>query len=139
MKLSVLYDPQCGFCVKCRWWLLEQPKFVPMDFHPAGTRETARLFPELHTTGKPEELIVVDSEGGVYRGTDAWLMCLWALEEYREWADRLAAPALKPFARAAFGMVSAGRKKISSWFRMAPEEELVEGLRHGEPPRCATP
>jgi predicted DCC family thiol-disulfide oxidoreductase YuxK len=135
-KLTVLYDADCGFCVHCRWWLIHQPKFVEMDFCPAGSPEAQRLFPELFCPGKVEELIVVDDEGGVYRGTQAWLMCLWALAEYREYADWLSNPALLPLARGAFAMLSSSRKKISGWLGMPPEG-AIEELRRAEPPRCA--
>lgn len=136
-KLTVLYDATCGFCVRCRWWLVNQPKFVEMDFLPAGSVEALQLFPELCSPGAAEELVVVDDDRGVYRGTHAWLMCLWALVEYREYADWLSHPALLPFARGAFAMVSASRKKISRWLGMPSEEEMMEELRKAEPPRCA--
>src|SRR5688572_30039373 len=104
-KLTVLYDAECGFCVRCRWWLLNQPRFVDMEFLPAGGPDARRRYPELTTSGAVEELIVVDDEGGVYRGAHAWLMCLWALMEYREWSGWLASPALLPLARGAFALV----------------------------------
>ena len=130
-KLMILYDAKCGFCVKCRWWLMNQPKYVEMEFLPSGGPDTLLRFPELHATGMAEELVVVSDEGGVYRGADAWLMCLWALEEYREWAEDLAEPALKPFARGAFALVSAGRRKLSALFGLQPED-----LAQADPPRC---
>jgi predicted DCC family thiol-disulfide oxidoreductase YuxK len=136
-KLTVLYDAQCGFCVKCRWWLVEQPKYVEMEFLPCGMAEAARRFPGVVKPGEVEELIVVSDEGGVYRGTRAWIMCLYALKEYREWALRLSHPALRPLARGAFALVSASRKKLSSWLHLAPEAEIVQELRKADPPRCA--
>jgi predicted DCC family thiol-disulfide oxidoreductase YuxK len=136
-KLTVLYDAECGFCVRCRWWLIHQPKYVEMNFCPAGSPEARERFPELWTPGPVEELVVVDDEGGVYRGTQAWLMCLWALVEYREYADWLSHPALMPLARGAFATVSASRKNISALLGMPPEEEILEEFRRAEPPRCA--
>jgi predicted DCC family thiol-disulfide oxidoreductase YuxK len=136
-RLTVLYDAACGFCVRCRWWLIHQPKFVEMDFCPAGGTEALERFPELSSPGAVEELTVVDDEGGVYRGAHAWLLCLWALVEYRETAEWLSHPALLPLARGAFAMISSNRKKISSWLGMTPEEGMIEELREAEPPRCA--
>ena len=134
--LTVLYDAECGFCVKCRWWLVNQPRFVEMEFLPAGGTDARRRFPELFTPGKAEELVVVTDEGGVYRGAAAWLMCLWALEEYREWAERLATPLLMPLARGAFSLISASRKNLSTWFGLAPEDVVVQELERASPPRC---
>ena len=136
-RLTVLYDAACGFCVRCRWWLIHQPKYVEIDFCPAGSPEALERFPELSGAGTVEELIVVDDEGGVYRGAHAWILCLWALVEHREAAEWLSHPALLPLARGAFAMVSSNRKKISSWLGMPPEEEMIQELRQAEPPRCA--
>lgn len=139
-KLTVLYDAQCGFCVKCRWWLAAQPKYVEMEFLPCGGPDVAARYPELLRPGETEELIVVSDEGGVYRGTRAWILCLWALQEYREWGLRLSNPALMPFARGAFALVSASRKKLSSWLHFAPEAgmaDLAEEFRKADPPKCA--
>lgn len=133
-KLTVLYDPTCGFCVKCRWWLQLQPKFVELELLPSGGPDARARYPEL--TGSKEELLAIDELGGVYRGTAAWLMCLWALEEYREWAERLSSPVLMPLARGAFAVLSGSREKISRWFGLASEEQLVEQFRRAEPPRC---
>ncbi|HEV3027083.1 MAG TPA: DCC1-like thiol-disulfide oxidoreductase family protein, partial [Planctomycetota bacterium] len=78
-RLTVLYDATCGFCIRCEGWLIRQPAFVELEFCAAGSREAARRFPELLASGTPEELTVIDDEGGIYRGARAWLMCLWAL------------------------------------------------------------
>ena len=137
--LTVLYDATCGFCVRCRWWLIHQPKYVEMDFCASGSPEALERFPELSSPGTVDELTVVDDEGGVYRGTQAWLMCLWALVEYREYADWLSNPALMPLARGVFAMVSSNRKKISGLLGLQPELELLDEIRRAEPPRCAGP
>ena len=140
-KLTVLYDAECGFCIRCRWWLIHQPKFVEMDFLPAGSPEAEARFPGLSAPGTVDELLVVDDEGGVYRGAHAWLMCLWALVEYREWSGRLSSPGLLPLARGAFAMVSSNRKTLSWLLGLSPEreDELVDEIRKAEPPRCAGP
>ena len=58
---------------------------------------------------------MVSDEGHIYRDSSAWIMCLYALEDYREWSLRLASPALRPFARQAFAFVSKHRSSISQW------------------------
>ena len=136
-KLTVLYDARGGFCVMCRWCIKIQPMYVEIVMLPAGGPDALGRYPELNAPGFKEELIAIDDEGGVYRGTSAWLMCLWALEDYREWAERLSTPLLRPLARGAFAVLSAGRKKISKWFSL-PEEELAEELTRADPPRCET-
>ena len=86
-QLTVLYDPTCGFCVRSRQWLDKQPKLIAMRFLPQGSSKQQTLYPNLqHLTdeqGRPEELIVIDDQGKVYRDDKAWVMCFYALHHYR--------------------------------------------------------
>ena len=81
--------------------------------------------------------MVVSDEGAVYRNDSAWIMCLFALEEYRDWANRLAHPLLRPFARQAFALLSRERSRISRWLSLASEVEIAETLRQINAPACA--
>lgn len=111
-RLTVLYDASCGFCVRCCDWLRRQPQLVPLVFVPARSVEARSLFPELRP-GEADELVVVNAGGGVYRGERAFIMCLYALREYRAWSYRFAEPALRPLARRAFDWLSHNRKDLS--------------------------
>ena len=115
---------------------MRQTAFLNMTFVPAGSERAARLFPELARAGWSDELVVIDDDGGVYRDGDAWIMCLYALQEYREWSLRLAGPALRPLARRAFTLLSGRRSQISRWLRLASEAEIAETLRHVDAPAC---
>ena len=132
-RLTVLYDKNCGLCRRCRWWLAAEPAYVELDFLAAQSPDVVRRFPGLEPEGKPEELIVVSDDGGVYRGPEAFIMCLWALENYREWSEVLARPALMPLARHAFGLLSENRRSITKWLGWGGTDELAEALRK-EPP-----
>ena len=81
--------------------------------------------------------MVVSDEGGVYREGSAWIMCLFALEEYRDWANRLAHPLLRPLARQAFVLLSRERSRISRWLSLASEVEIAETLGQVNAPACA--
>ena len=76
--LTVLYDPTCGFCVRCRQWLDKQPKLVAMRFIPQGSSKQQTHYPDLQYVtddkGRPEELIVIDDKGKVYRDDKAWVI-----------------------------------------------------------------
>ena len=132
-KLHVIYDSQCGFCTKCRWWLARQPQYVALEFWPKGSAPTRRKFPHLGEVAGYDDLVVVGSDGRVWKGPDAFIICLWALMEYREWALRLANPALKPLARAAFGMLSGSRRTISGWLGLKTDAEVAEALSTQDP------
>jgi predicted DCC family thiol-disulfide oxidoreductase YuxK len=137
-KLYVLYDSRCGLCTWAKQWLMRQPSSIHLTFIPAGSRLAGQLFPGLDRPGEcPEELVVVSDDGGVYREGSAWIMCLFALEEYRDWANRLAHPLLRPLARQAFALLSRERSRISRWLSLASEVEIAETLRHVNAPACA--
>lgn len=116
--LTVLYDPDCPLCVRCWKWFDAQPKLLPVSFVPQGTTEAGDRFPDLHVgpNQSVEELIVVSRDGKVYRNDSAWIMCLYALREYRALAFRLSRPALRPLARRAYHVVSHNRRWLSRWF-----------------------
>jgi predicted DCC family thiol-disulfide oxidoreductase YuxK len=138
--LYVLYDSRCGLCSWARRWLLRQPQLIGLRFIPAGSPLAARLFPGLgRPDDAPEELVVVSDQGGVYREASAWIMCLFALEEYREWANRLAHPLLRPLARRAFSLLSRQRSRISRWLSLASEVEIAQTLSQVIEPPCDLP
>jgi predicted DCC family thiol-disulfide oxidoreductase YuxK len=138
-RLYVLYDSHCGLCSWARRWLIQQPALIPLSFVPAGSVLAERLFPGLSAPGEPAaELIVVSDEGAVYRDDSAWIMCLFALEEYRDWSNRLAHPLLRPFARQGFVLLSRQRSRISRWLGLASEYEIAETIRQVHVPACTT-
>ncbi len=124
--LYVIYDESCGFCVRCRRWLANQTQLVTLAFVAASAPEVNRRFPNLRRSPPGAELIAVSAAGGVYRGTDALLMCLWALKEYRPWATRLARPALKPLVRRAFELFSSHRHAVSRLLGLHETERELE-------------
>ena len=112
--LTVLYDARCQLCRKARSWLEGQPKYVPLEFVPAGSEEAWRLFPDLDHASTLRDLTVVGSGGELYRGAKAWVMCLWALREYRETALKLSTPETMPMARRLIAWVSRNRLWLGS-------------------------
>lgn len=110
--LTVLYDARCALCRQARSWLSAQPKYVPMAFVVAGSREAWRRFPGLDHDSTLEELTVIGWRGEVYRGAKGWVMCLWALKRYRSASLRLSSPEMLPVARRLIAWVSRNRFKI---------------------------
>src|SRR4051812_3330512 len=135
-RLYIVYDARCGLCRWARQWLNYQESLVDLEFLAAGSEVAARMFPTLAGSDRPEELIVVSDEGGVYRGGHAWIMCLYALEDYREWAERLASPALLPLARQGFALLSKHRGPISRCLGLASEHEMIQALGRVDAPAC---
>jgi predicted DCC family thiol-disulfide oxidoreductase YuxK len=139
-RLYVLYDGTCGLCSSVREWAQQQPQLVPMVFVTANSPQASVLFPSLSRPGeKLEELIVVDDRGGVYREGHAWIMCLYALAEYRELSLRLASPALLPLARKAFSFLSKRRGALSELLGMATDRQIAHRIQQEQWIGCASP
>ncbi|MFE0643383.1 thiol-disulfide oxidoreductase DCC family protein [Streptomyces sp. NPDC058877] len=111
-RLTVLYDAGCPLCVHLRNWLLHQRRLVPLDLVPAGSQRAQDLFPTLDHDATRREITVVGDRGQVYRGTAAWIVCLWALADHRPKAHWLATPAGLPFARATVLAASKWREAL---------------------------
>jgi len=126
--LFVLYDGKCAFCRHCRIWLAQQAAFVPLSFIPFQSPEIVCRFPGIEEFHPEERLVVVSDEGELWRGEEAWIMCLWALRDYREWSLRLAMPPLRSLARRVCELVSDHRHLLSRWFAKDPPEVLRRKL-----------
>jgi predicted DCC family thiol-disulfide oxidoreductase YuxK len=119
--LYVLFDAECELCVRCRNWLTNQPMFVPLVFIPFQSNEARLRFPGLDAFEPSEQLLVISDGGAVYRGAHAWIMSLWALQNYREHAQRLAQPVLLPLAKSVCELLSRNRFFLSdALFRQEP-------------------
>lgn len=129
-RLHVLYDGHCAMCRNYRDWLGRQPAFVELDFIPLQSADLATRFPGIEAFDPAERLIVISDEGALYRGASAWVMCLWALKDYREYACRLADPILLPFARAACELLSRNRYLISRLIFRRDSRELAHDLAY---------
>jgi predicted DCC family thiol-disulfide oxidoreductase YuxK len=128
-QLYILYDSQCEFCRRCRIWLGRQPAFVQMIFLPFQSPQAECRFPELRDLEPDKEIVVISDAGEVWHGEAAWVTCLWALQEYREWSQRLAHPALLPLARRLCEIISTHRYQLSGWLSSdATNDELREKL-----------
>ena len=133
--LYVFYDVTCGLCTRLRTWCERQPAYVELRFVPAGSRQAHRLLSDDLAKASREDLIVLSSEGGVYQGEGAWLMCLWALKGYRQLSIRLSDPRLAPKVREAFQVFSSSRHAISRWLGLSTDS-LQRELQWTFTPRC---
>lgn len=111
--LTVLYDPTCGLCRRAHEWLAQQRKLVELVFVPCGSAEARQRFPHLDHDLTAKDLTVIGEQGAVYLGPKAWLMVLWSLAQYREWAYRLSTPELLPTTRRVVSLISQNRYQIS--------------------------
>lgn len=135
-RLYVLYDGQCEFCRRIRFWLGRQATYVPITFLPLQSEEVAARFPGVESFRPEQEIVVISDEGAVWQGGHAWITVLWTLREYREWAQRLAHPALVPMARRVCTLVSENRYALSKWFTAGGAREVQAQLATLPEPAC---
>jgi predicted DCC family thiol-disulfide oxidoreductase YuxK len=119
-ELTVLYDPECGLCRRAHAWLSGQPKHVELAFVPVASAEAYRRYPHLDHALTRKDVTVIGDDGAVYWGAKAWLMCLWALRDYREWSFRLSSPELLPTTRRVVSMISRNRRELGGVGRLLP-------------------
>ena len=81
----------------------------------------------------------MDDCGAVYRDGHAWILCLYALAEYRELSLRLASPALLPLARKAFSFLSKRRGALSELLGMATDRQIAQRIQQEQWIGCASP
>ena len=117
--LTVLYDPTCGLCRRAHEWLAGQRKLVELVFVPCKSAEARQRYPHLDHDLTAKDLTVISDEGAIYIGPKAWLMVLWALVQYREWAYRLSTPELLPTTRRVVSLISQNRYQIGRATRLS--------------------
>jgi len=138
-KLYVLYDPKCELCCRLKNWILVQRSWIGIAVVEQGSERAKRLFPDLECIAAREDLAAISDEGAVYLNDRAWIMVMYAMVEYRDWASRLTHPLLMPLARQAFAALSKNRHFISSMLSPENTEALAAELRKVELEPCALP
>jgi predicted DCC family thiol-disulfide oxidoreductase YuxK len=133
-SLFVLYDSRCGVCTQLKGWLLRQPAYVTLHFIALGSAEARARFPMLGAAA--QELAVIADTGEGWLGDRAWITCLWALREYRGWAQKLSTPAMLPLARQAFLALSGNRFALSRLLGLRSEEDVKRYLTETPVPPC---
>jgi predicted DCC family thiol-disulfide oxidoreductase YuxK len=111
-RLFVFYDAHCRLCRHLRAWLETQDQLTPLVFLAAGSEAARRRFPDIDQQASLEDLMVIADTGAAYRGPKAWIMCLWALRDYRQLSFRLSSPEWLPVAQRVVAWVSTHRTRL---------------------------
>lgn len=93
LTLTVLYDERCPLCRRLKAWLARQATLHPVAFVAADSAEARRRFPHLDHARTTRVLTLVTSDGAVYEGERAWLVCGWALPGWQPVTEGLGGPA----------------------------------------------
>jgi len=133
-SLFILYDSRCGICTRLKAWLGRQSSYVALHFVALGSTEAHARFPMLGAGD--QELVAIADTGEAWVGDRAWIICLWALCEYRSCAQKLSAPAMMPLARQAFLALSSNRFALSRLLGLRSEEDIRRYLTETPIPPC---
>lgn len=95
-----------------------QPPFVRLRFVASDSEEAANRFDRIPWLG--DQLVVVSDDGRVWAGSAAFLICLWALRDWREWSYLLTGPLWAPMAERFFKAVSAERRRVAAFLDHRP-------------------
>jgi predicted DCC family thiol-disulfide oxidoreductase YuxK len=136
-EIYVLYDPKCELCCRLKTWILVQRSWIGIAVVEQGSEKAKRLFPDLERIATREDLAVISDEGAVYLNDRAWIMVMYAMVEYRDWASRLTHPLLMPLARQAFAALSRNRHWLSKMLSSENPEAVAVELRKVELEPCA--
>ncbi|SKA80878.1 Protein of unknown function, DUF393 [Prosthecobacter debontii] len=132
--LTLFYDARCGLCSQVRRWLSAQPAYVRLDFLPYDSPEAAQRLPAIRHLQADQEIVILADTGEVWQGAGAWVICLWALREYRAWAGRLASPGMQAMARKVVHWISANRIGLSKLMGFTSDAELTAVVERDSPP-----
>ena len=135
--LTIFYDARCGLCSRVRRWLSGQAAYVRLEFLAYDSPEAKRRCPPITELHADQEIIVMADSGELWQGAGAWVMCLWALRDFREWSLRFATPAMQAVARKIVHLISANRLSLSRMLRLRSDAQLQEvAASHVEARAC---
>lgn len=135
--LTIFYDARCGLCSRVRGWMTHQPAYLRIRFMPYDSPDASRLLPAIKHLHADREIVVMADTGEVWQGASAWVICLWALRDYRAWSARFANPAMQALARPAIQWISNNRNKLSRLLHLRSDSE-IQSLLSSSPDTSTT-
>ncbi len=119
----LIYDGQCRLCVTAKEGLehLEGSRLDgKVRFVPYQSEEAARCLGSEYRPGRPDVAFLVEADGRVSRGLDAFLPMLPGLRGGRMLLALMRIPVLKPLADLAYRVVARYRYR---WFGQVPSKD----------------
>ncbi len=118
--LTIFYDSNCGLCINFKRWLSAQQSDLALRFLPYNSDQARACLPIIDNLNAGDKIVVMADDGRWWQGPSAWLTCLWALKNYREWSFRLANPVLLPLVEKLCHSLSENRLQISQLLKLEP-------------------
>ena len=136
-KVEVYYDGRCGMCCSFHEWINRQPRAYSIDFIPHQSPAAERRFPGIGTLDPAREMIVRTNCKEIYRGAEAWVLCLYSCANHQALAKKLASPSLLSVAIHTCRLLAANRHTLSKVFFRGKDREVRETLHQMQAPECS--
>jgi predicted DCC family thiol-disulfide oxidoreductase YuxK len=137
-SIEVFYDGRCGMCCTFHEWINQQPRAFAIDFIPYQAERAEQVFPGIGTLDPAREMIVRTDQGEIFRGAEAWVMCLFSCANHQVAARRLASPHLLPVAIRACRVLAANRHALSKVFFRKKDQAVRQTLHEMATPKCTS-
>ncbi len=134
--VEVYYDGQCGMCCTFHEWINEQQRAYEVKFIPYQSERAELLFPGVMALDPASEMIVRTNDGELFRGAQAWVLCLYSCSSYQKVAVKLGGPLLLPVAIKACNVLAANRHKLSKVFFGKKDKIVAKELHKMPTPKC---
>ena len=135
-KIEVFYDGRCGMCCSFHEWINRQPRAYRIDFIPYQSPDAEKVFPGIGTLDPAREMIVRTDQGKIYRGAEAWVLCLHSCANHQTAARKLATPGMLSVAIRACRVLAANRHSLSKVFFRRKDKAVREVLHQIKTPEC---
>ncbi len=135
-KIEVYYDGRCGMCCSFHEWINRQPRAYEIEFIPYQTAYAEEIFPGIGTLDPAREMIVRTCENEIFRGAEAWVLCLNSCSNHQMAARRLARLGLLPIAIHSCRLLAANRHALSKVFFRRKDKALRKELHQMKSPKC---
>lgn len=134
--IEVFYDGRCGMCCTFHEWVNRQPRAFKIDFIPYQAADAEVIFPGLGALDPAREMVVRTSEGGIYRGAEAWVWCLYSCANHQTAAQRLGSAGLLPVAVHTCRLLAANRHALSKVFFRGKDKQVRAQLHRMHTDDC---
>lgn len=112
MMRTLIYDDQCRLCVTAKEGLERVGEGTEVRFVPYQSEEAARRLGADYKPGRPDAAFLVEGDGTISRGLDAFLPLVPGLRGGRVLHAILKAPLIRPLAELAYRLIARHRYKL---------------------------
>jgi predicted DCC family thiol-disulfide oxidoreductase YuxK len=106
LERRLIYDAQCRLCVTAKEGLERMGADEAVRFVPYQSDEAARLLGHNYKPGRPDVAFLVQPDGTIQRGLDAFLPLLPKLPGGRFLQALMQVPLIRPFAYQAYRWIA---------------------------------